>query len=206
MRTRQNIHTLVGHKNTVASVLCQETDPQVITGSMDSTIRCWDLAAGKTMATLTHHKKSVRALAQHPTEFSFASASPDNIKQWKLPEAQFLQNLSGHKAIINTMSLNRDNVLFSGGDNGSMRFWDWKSGQCFQRLESQVQPGSLESEAGIFCSTFDRTGTRLITGEADKTIKIWKEDETAVYPFHFLSKGGQGPLKRDGQVDPSKAS
>ena len=42
-----------------------------------------------------------------------------------------------------------------------------------------VQPGSLDSEAGIFASTFDLTGTRLITCEADKTIKIWKEKEEA---------------------------
>lgn len=28
---------------------------------------------------------------------------------------------------------------------------------------------------GVFCSTFDQTGTRLITGGADKTIKIYNE-------------------------------
>jgi len=37
------------------------------------------------------------------------------------------------------------------------------------------QPGSLEAEAGVFCSTFDMTGTRLITGGADKTIKVYAE-------------------------------
>jgi pre-mRNA-splicing factor prp46 len=30
----------------------------------------------------------------------------------------------------------------------------------------------LDSEAGIFASTFDLTGTRLITCEADKSIKV----------------------------------
>ena len=85
MRTRSNIHVLSGHTQTVADVKCQESDPQVITGSLDSTVRLWDLAAGKTMGVLTHHKKGVRALATHPTEFTFASGSTGSIKQWKLP-------------------------------------------------------------------------------------------------------------------------
>ena len=43
-----------------------------------------------------------------------------------------------------------------------------------------MQPGSLDSEAGIFAMTFDLSSSRLITCEADKTIKIYKEDDTAV--------------------------
>lgn len=41
---------------------------QVITGAHDKTIRLWDIRKPATMATLTYHKKSVRALAMHPTE------------------------------------------------------------------------------------------------------------------------------------------
>lgn len=40
MRTKAQIHVLSGHTATVADVKCQESDPQVITGSMDSTVRC----------------------------------------------------------------------------------------------------------------------------------------------------------------------
>ncbi|KAM4059360.1 WD domain, G-beta repeat domain-containing protein [Hirsutella rhossiliensis] len=184
MRTRSNIHVLSGHTQTVADVKCQEADPQVITGSLDSTVRLWDLAAGKAMGVLTHHKKGVRALAVHPTEFTFASASTGSIKQWKCPEAAFMQNFEGHNAIINTMSVNQNNVFFSGGDNGSMSFWDWKSGYRFQALDTTAQPGSLDAESGIMSSTFDRSGLRLICGEADKTIKIWKQDEKASAETH----------------------
>ena len=136
--------------------------------------RLWDLAAGKTMVTLTHHKKSVRALAIHPTEYSFASASAggNNIKKWKCPEGMFVFNFSGHNAIINTLSVNSEGVFFSGGDNGTLTFWDWNTGTAFQNMDDIPQPGSLEAEAGVFCSTFDVTGTRLITGGADKTIKV----------------------------------
>lgn len=115
MRTRSNIHVLSGHTGTVSDVKCQEADPQVITASLDSTVRLWDLAAGKTMGVLTHHKKGVRALAIHPTEFTFATGSTGSIKQWKCPEGAFMQNFEGHNAIINTMSVNSNNVFFSGG-------------------------------------------------------------------------------------------
>ena len=84
---------------------------ELFLGSHDQTIRLWDLAAGKSMCTLTHHKKSVRAVVLHPKLYMFASASPDNIKQWKCPEGKFIQNLSGHNAIINCMAANSDGVL-----------------------------------------------------------------------------------------------
>ena len=186
MRSRSNIHVLSGHKQTVSSILTQATDPQVISSSLDSTIRMYDLAAGKTMGVLTHHKKGVRDLAAHPTEYTLASASPGQIKQWLLPEAQFMMNFEGHNAVINSLSVNEDNVLFSGGDNGSVAFWDWKTGHRFQYEDSVAQPGSLDAEAGIMSSTFDLTGLRLITGEADKTIKVWKQDDDATEETHPL--------------------
>ena len=68
MRTKACIHTLTGHTNTVADVVTQTANPQVVTGSHDSTVRLWDLAAGKTKAVLTNHKKSVRSIAFHPSE------------------------------------------------------------------------------------------------------------------------------------------
>ncbi|CAH7676189.1 WD40-repeat-containing domain protein [Phakopsora pachyrhizi] len=177
MRTKAQVHVLSGHTSTIADVKCQESDPQVITGSMDSTIRLWDLAAGRTMAQLTHHHKSVRSLTIHPTEYSFGSGSSggNNIKKWKCPEGSFVHNFSGHDAIINTVAVNEEGVFYSGADNGSMTFWDYKTGLPFQTMNDVPQPGSLDSESGIFSSCFDVTGTRLITGCADKTIKIYRE-------------------------------
>jgi len=47
-----------------------------------------------------------------------------------------------------------------------------------------LQPGTLSSESAIFDIMFDRSSLRMITAECDKTIKIWKEDETATPETH----------------------
>ncbi|XP_031397277.1 protein pleiotropic regulatory locus 1 [Punica granatum] len=188
IRSKMQIYALSGHENTVCSVFTRPTDPQVVTGSHDTTIKFWDLRYGKTMTTITHHKKSVRAMAMHPKENCFASASADNIKKFSLPRGEFLHNmLSQQKTIINAMAVNDEGVMATGGDNGSLWFWDWKSGHNFQQAQTIVQPGSLDSEAGIYALSYDLTGTRLVTCEADKTIKMWKEDEHATPETHPLN-------------------
>ncbi len=185
MRTKAQVFCLTGHENTVCSILSQSADPQVITGSHDSTIKLWDLRTGRASSTLTYHKKSIRAMAMHPREFTFASASADNIKKFQLPNGTFLHNmLAQQRSIVNALAVNQDGVLVSGGDNGSLWMWDWKSGNCFQREETIVQPGSMEAESAIFAAAFDNTGSRLITCEADKTIKMWREDPNATPETH----------------------
>ena len=192
VRTKAQVFCLSGHENTVLSIITQGLDPQIITGSQDSQIKTWDLAAGKCMTTLTYHKKSVRAMAKPVGEFAFAAGSADNIKKYSLPAAgaspptvDFLHNmLDNQRTIVNALAVNSEGVLASGGDDGSLWFWDWKSGNNFQKEVCAVQPGSLESEAGVFAASFDVTGSRLVTCEADKTIKMWKEDLSATPESH----------------------
>ncbi|PSC67497.1 pleiotropic regulatory locus 1 [Micractinium conductrix] len=197
IRTKVQVHCLSGHEDTVAAVLALPTDPQVITASHDKTVRLWDLRMGKTLATLTHHKKAVRALVASPTEHTFCSGAADNMKKFKLPHGDFLHNfLQQQRAIVNCMAANQDGVVASGADNGSLWFWDYTSGNAFQQQDSIVQPGSLDSEAGIYAMSFDVTGSRLVTCEADKTIKMWKEDETATPESHPIDFRPPKDIKR----------
>jgi pleiotropic regulator 1 len=156
----------------------------------------WDLVAGKTAMELTHHKRSVRALASHPLECTFLSGGADNvIKRWKHPEGIFLHNYdlaSTHSMktiedgnpngtlssispnnIVNALAVNEDNCLVAGCDNGVLQIFDHSDGRHLQTLSAPPQPGSLACEASILAASFDRSGYRLFTGEGDKTIKVW---------------------------------
>ncbi|CAN8259089.1 unnamed protein product [Cochlearia groenlandica] len=187
IRTKMQVFAL-SHDKDLFSIVTRPTDPQVITGSHDSTIKFWDLRYGRSMTTLTHHKKSVRSIALHPRENAFVSASADNIKKFSLPKGEFCHNmLSQQREIVNAVAVNEDGVVVTGGNKGGLWFWDWKSGHSFQQAETIVQPGSLECEAGIYAACYDKTGTRLVTCEVDKTIKMWKEDENATPETHPLN-------------------
>jgi pleiotropic regulator 1 len=193
-RTKVAAHVLGGHSNTVHCVGTQASEPQIVSGSADTTIRLWDMVKGASVATLTHHKKGIRSLLMHPTEYSMASGGSDNLKIWGFPEGKFLRNLSGQKTIIHSLAVNHENVLASAGDNGSLYFWDWKTGYNFQQIQTQVQPGSLEAEGGVFAVAFDVTGSRLVTADCDKSIKIYKEDPEATPESHPIDEDWKNSL------------
>lgn len=185
IRTRTPIHVLTGHRNSVNQVRCQGVDPQIISCSMDSTVKTWDLVAGKCMKTLTFHSKSVRAFCLNEKDEELITSSSDGIKKFKLPDCDYLQDMQFWNSynkidkgnlLINTMCNNKEDVVFAGCDNGMFAFWDWKSGEMFQDDVQIPVPGSLESERGILCSTFDQSGDRLITGNIDKSVRLWKKE------------------------------
>lgn len=85
------------------------------------------------------------------------------------------------------MKANADNVIATGSNTGMLHFWDWATGYNFCSMQTLAQPGSIpgsSAETAVLSACFDRSGTRLITTEADKTVKIWKEDETATPETH----------------------
>jgi len=191
MRTKMAVHVFGGHTNAVMAIASQAAEPQFISGSMDRMVRCWDLVAGKCSVTLTNHKKSIRALAVHPTEYTFASCAADNNKVWKCPRGAFERNIQGHDAIINGAVVREadqgSSILIGGTDNGFLHFWDWRSGYKFQSMQVDPQPGSMSAENGIFDLCLDQSGSRLITAECDKTVKIYREDPDATPETHPIT-------------------
>ncbi|PHJ23851.1 wd g-beta repeat-containing protein [Cystoisospora suis] len=138
-------------------------------------------------------------MAFHPREYSFVSCAADKIKVWRCPLGQFERNIEGHNAIVNCCAIKEDgdsSVLIAGTTNGQLHFWDWSSGYKFDTIQSRVQPGSLESENGIFCCALDKSETRLLTGECDKTIKVWKMDEEATEESHPVQWKPSRSVKR----------
>lgn len=178
LRSSHLVRAYKGHTAEVSSLVYRDHVSDIVTGSRDRTIRIWNLALAMPEKVLINHKNSVKALVLNSALNEFVSASQDSIKKWTA-DGELIENLPKRNATINCLAVNKDDVLVSGNDDGRMQFWDWRSGYNFQTLRVPVRSGSRNSETDIHSVTFDMSGSRLITTGADKTIKIYKEDETA---------------------------
>ena len=66
-------------------------------------------------------------------------------------------------------------------------FWGLNASRGEANTQRCFITGSLDSEAGIYALSYDVTGTRLVSCEADKTIKMWKQDENATPESHPIN-------------------
>ncbi|KAG0728184.1 Pleiotropic regulator 1 [Chionoecetes opilio] len=200
--------SLTGHVSAVRGLAVSPRHPYLFSCGEDKQVKCWDLEYNKVIRHYHGHLSACYGLALHPTIDVLVTCGRDSTARvWDMRtkanihtltghsntiasvvcQAAEPQNLPGHNAIVNCLAINREGVLVSGADNGTLYFWDWRTGYNFQKLQAPVQPGSMDSEAGVFAMTFDQSGSRLITCDADKTIKIYKEDDTASEDSHPIN-------------------
>ena len=172
IRLRTQVMVLSGHRGDVTSVACSALDPQVVLSLADSTVRLWDLRRAATQLTITQHARSIRAMVAHPHEWTICLADTAGcFKQWVLPRGELLHQF-GAGGIVNAMVVNAaTNELVAGYDDGRLAVYDYVSGSVAQELRLQPVPGARST--AIYAARFDRLGARLVTGEGDKSIKVW---------------------------------
>ena len=165
------LQTLSGHE---WPITCMKIlNGMLISGSIDNTIKIWDLSTGQLLQTLSGHEWPITCMKT--LNGKLISGSCDwMIKIWDLSTGQLLQTLSGHQRAIHCMKI-LDGKLISGSDDGTIKIWDLITGQLIQTLSGH--------ERWIKCmKTLDDT---LISGSGDETIKIW--DLSTGQPLMTLS-------------------
>ncbi|GJJ12473.1 hypothetical protein Clacol_006715 [Clathrus columnatus] len=97
--------------------------PVLVSGSLDNTIKVWDIESGKAMKTLFGHIEGVWAIACD--KLRLVSGSHDRtIKVWVREEGQCMATLVGHRGAVTCLALSDDKVM-SGSDDGDVKIWNF---------------------------------------------------------------------------------
>src|SRR5271166_5473500 len=154
---------LEGHSNWVAA-LCMLPDGRLASGSGDTTIRLWDVAAGAETARLEGHSNWVAALCMLP-DGRLASGSGDTtIRLWDVAAGAETARLEGHSNWVAALCMLPDGRLASGSGDTTIRLWDVAAGAETARLEGH------SNWVAALCMLPDG---RLASGSGDKTIRLW---------------------------------
>ncbi|KAH9857724.1 WD40 repeat-like protein [Lenzites betulinus] len=97
--------------------------PVLISGSLDNTIKLWDIGTGTVQRTLFGHIEGVWAVASD--KLRLVSGSHDRtIKVWSREEGNCTATLVGHRGAVTCLALGEDKIV-SGSDDGDVRVWSF---------------------------------------------------------------------------------
>ncbi|KAF8964651.1 WD40-repeat-containing domain protein [Flammula alnicola] len=97
--------------------------PVLISGSLDNTIKLWDIETGKATRTYFGHIEGVWGVASD--KMRLVSGSHDRtIKVWSREKGSCTATLVGHQAAVSCLALGEDKIV-SGSDDWTIKVWSF---------------------------------------------------------------------------------
>jgi WD40 repeat protein len=116
--------TLKGHTANVSSLAFSADGRRLVSGSYDATMKLWDVATGKELATFKD--RPVRAVAITADSKTLATGSSDGlITLWDVATGNQKSTFKADTEAIRSLAFSTDGkTLVSGADNGMVKVWD----------------------------------------------------------------------------------
>lgn len=163
----QALMVLNGHS---AGIWCVSITPDgqtAISGSLDRTLKVWDLVTGMCRTTLAGHIANVLTVTITPDGQTVVTGSEDmTLKVWDLVTGMCRANLEGHTHYVRCVAVTPDGqTAISGSWDKTLKVWDLATGKCRATLK-----GHAEEVQGVAITP---DGQTVISCSADKTVKVW---------------------------------
>ena len=163
-----------GHTNDVKSVAFSSDGRYGVSGSVDETVRIWDLLSGKQEKVLTGHSKQVWSVAfLPPGNRQILSASWDaTVRLWDAKTGSELRRFA-HNKDVNGLAVSRDgNTMLSASDDHNVYLWNLNTGEEIRRFSGHSN--------FAYCVAFAADGKHGASGSVDKTVRVFDLDTGSV--------------------------
>ena len=170
--TGQETLTLTGHSDSAISVSFSPDGERIVSGSSDRTVKVWDAETGQETLTLTGHSDVVWSVSFSPDGERIVSGSgqrnedglPTEIRVWDAVTGKPTRACDG----------DHDTLRADDSDTWGRRIVTAEDRSLFIRdAETGDELFSAVDDGEVFSPRFSPDGTRIVSGCADGTVKVW---------------------------------
>ncbi len=160
-----------GHSQGVTAVAFSRDNRLLASGSIDNTVKLWDVAARQELRTLKGPIARIAAVAFSPNGKWLAAGGVDGaIRVWDVVTGGDWRSLAGHTLSVDkkilTLAFSSDNrLLASGSADNTVKVWDLASGREVHTF--------MGHKGWVTTVAFAPDSQLMASGSKDKLIKLW---------------------------------
>ncbi|EDO06263.2 WD domain G-beta repeat family protein [Babesia bovis T2Bo] len=183
--------TLSGHTKGVTTLAWQPLHhidlqvrayPLLASGSMDSSIKIWDVKVAQCLRTLSGHTRGISQVlwSGEKSNWLFSASRDTLIKVWDTDKGGLVKDLKGHGHWINTLTSNTYRTIKSG----PFTAMNFERGRThFENLREMIEESRV-----VYNKFIKESGQeRLLSGSDDNTMFIWLPHQQSRKPLHRLT-------------------
>jgi len=161
------VHKWWQHEAPILSVAFSPNGLWLATGSMDKTIKIWNLKSGRLKSHFKGHKKLIRAIAFSPDNKWLASSSADrSVIIWNLSSGKLHYRLAAHPSSVWSVGFSSDSAwLASASKDKTIKTWNMKT--------KKLQHILAGHKDGVATVAYSPNGDILASGGIGGMVKLW---------------------------------
>ena len=138
----------------------------IASGSVDDTVRVWEVATGTCRRTLKGHSNSVWTVGLTRDGRNVFSGSFKEFFMWDRGTGEKVGHFDGHTSWIKCCAMsNNDSWVVTGSADESLKVWDIDTGDIERTLLGHTAP--------VICCDVSADSKVVVSGSEDRSIRLW---------------------------------